>query len=187
MLVHNDWFQFKTIVTSLETVNNSSITVDQSETIVMIAPEMGVNIDELVQEWWNSVRSIESESCHDAKLSPLVALEVVVVITSSASSDDSVGIMMTLGFYPRSVLAFGYCRCLFVCVCVRATTCYPFRVGAPNFDQRWTKPQLKFLLFCRVFELDPQGHFYSHFELVYAITHHLFQLGFPNLDQNDAS
>ena len=48
-------------------------------------------------------------------------------------------------FYPRPVLAFGYCRCLRVCVCVclsvnhhlvRAVTHQPFKLESPNLDQR---------------------------------------------------
>ena len=50
-------------------------------------------------------------------------------------------------FYPRPVLAFGYCRCLrlsvcvSVCVCinhllVRAITHHPFKLGSPNLDHK---------------------------------------------------
>ena len=55
-------------------------------------------------------------------------------------------IMMTMKlFYPRPVLAFGYCHRLrlWVCVCVcinhelvRTITHRPFKLGSPNLDQR---------------------------------------------------
>ena len=60
-------------------------------------------------------------------------------------------------FYPRPVLAFGYCRCLrlsvcvsvrpSVCVCgkhllVRAITQHPFKLGSPNLDNRCKIPWL---------------------------------------------
>ena len=63
-----------------------------------------------------------------------------------------------LVFYPRPVLAFGYCRCLllFVCVCVsvcvwvnhllvRAITRDPYKLGSPNLDQRCKTPLLRTL------------------------------------------
>ena len=61
-------------------------------------------------------------------------------------------------FYPRPVLAFGYCRCLrlsvcvSVCVCgnhmlVRAITHQPFELGSPNLDHRCKRPWLRSLLF----------------------------------------
>ena len=54
-------------------------------------------------------------------------------------------------FYPRPVLAFGYCRCLrvYVCVCVcvsvnhelvQAIIHQPFKLGSPNLDQRCKRP-----------------------------------------------
>ena len=64
-------------------------------------------------------------------------------------------------FYPRSVLAFGYCRCLYLCVCVclsvRLSVCLcvglcvnhllvlvitrdPFKLGSPSLDQRCKRP-----------------------------------------------
>ena len=69
---------------------------------------------------------------------------------------------------PRPVLAFGYCRCLrlsvcvsarpSVCVCgnhvlVRAITHHPFKLGSPNLDHRCERS----LLFWRVIDLDLQG------------------------------
>ena len=102
--------------------------------------------------------------------------------------------------YPRPVLAFGYCRCLrlFVCVCVRpcvnhelvrAITHHPFQLGSPNVDQRCKIPWLRSLLFCGTIDRDLQGQIelqsqnLPHFELVHAITHHQLKLQFPNLEQ----
>ena len=61
-------------------------------------------------------------------------------------------------FYPRPVLAFGYCRCLrlSVCVCVRpgvnhelvrAITHHPFKLGSPNLNHQCKRPWLRSLLF----------------------------------------
>ena len=61
-------------------------------------------------------------------------------------------------FYPRPVLAFGYCRCLRLSVCpsvrpcvnhefVRAITHHPFKLGSPNLDHRCKRPWLRSLLF----------------------------------------
>ena len=103
-------------------------------------------------------------------------------------------------FYPRPVLAFGYCRCLrlSVCVCVRpcvnhelvrAITHDPFQLGSPNLGHRCKRPWLRSLLFWGVIDLDLQGQILlqsqnlPHFELVCAITHHPFKPGPPNLDQ----
>ena len=97
-------------------------------------------------------------------------------------------------FYPRPVLAFGYCRCLrlsvcvSVCVCinhvlVRAITHHPFKLGSPNLDHRCKRPWLRFVLFWGAIDLDLQGQIelqsqnLPHFELVHAITapwHRLF-------------
>ena len=101
-------------------------------------------------------------------------------------------------FYPRPVLAFGYCRCLRLSVCVRpcvnhelvrAITHDPFQLGSPNLDHECKRPWLRSLLFLGVIDLDLQGQIklqsqnLPHFELVRAITHHLFKLGLRNLDQ----
>ena len=70
--------------------------------------------------------------------------------------------------YPRPVLAFGYCRCqrlsvcVSVCVCgnhmlVRAITHHPFELGSPNLDHRCKRPWLRSLLFWGVIDLDLQG------------------------------
>ena len=59
-------------------------------------------------------------------------------------------------FYPRPVLAFGYCRCLRLSVCVRpcvihklvrVITHHPFQLGSPNLDQRCKRPWLRSLIF----------------------------------------
>ena len=61
-------------------------------------------------------------------------------------------------FYPRPVLAFGYCRCLRLSVCpsvrvcgnhllVRTITHHPFTLGSPNLDHRCKRPWLRSLLF----------------------------------------
>ena len=106
-----------------------------------------------------------------------------------------------VNFYPRPVLAFGYCRCLrlSVCVCVRpcvnhelvrAITCHPFKLESPNLDHKCKTPWLRSLLFLGLIDLELQGQIkpksnkLPHFELLRAIIHHLSQLGFPNLDQN---
>ena len=107
---------------------------------------------------------------------------------------------ITFCFYPRPVLAFGYCRCLRLCVCVcvrpcvnhelvRAITHDPFQLGSPNLGHRCKRPWLRSLLFWGVIDLDLQGQILlqsqnlPHFELVCAITHHPFKPGPPNLDQ----
>ena len=70
-------------------------------------------------------------------------------------------------FNPRPVLAFGYCRCLRLSVCVsvrvcdkhllvRATTHHPFKLGSPNLDHRCKRPWLRYLLFLGVIDLDLQ-------------------------------
>ena len=59
-------------------------------------------------------------------------------------------------YYPRPVLAFGYCRCLrlSVCVCVRPCvnheivrdiTHHPFQLGSPNLDHGCKRPWLRSL------------------------------------------
>ena len=105
-------------------------------------------------------------------------------------------------FYPRPVLAFGYCRCLRLCVrpsvppsvcakhlLVRAITQHAFKLGSPNLDNWCKRPWLRSLLFLGVIDLDFQGQIelqsqnLPHFELVHAITHHQLKLQFPNLEQ----
>ena len=68
--------------------------------------------------------------------------------------------------YPRPVLAFGYCRCLRLCVCVclsvcmcvnhefvRAITLHPFKLESPNLEHRCKTPWLRSVLFCVVIDL----------------------------------
>ena len=101
-------------------------------------------------------------------------------------------------FYPRPVLAFGYCRCLRVCVCVclsvnhqlvRAVTHQPFKLESPNLDQRCKRPWLRSLLFFEMIDLELQGQIelksqnLPHFELVRAISHHKLKSVFPNFGQ----
>ena len=77
----------------------------------------------------------------------------------------------TLGyvhFYPRPVLAFGYCHrpclciCQCVCVCinhllVRTITHQPFKLESPNLKHRCKTPWLRCLLFWGVIDLELQG------------------------------
>ena len=75
---------------------------------------------------------------------------------------------MQFGFYyPRPVLAFGYCRCLrpsvrpsvspSVTKFVRAITHHPFKLGSLNLDHRCKRPWLRSLLFLGVIDPDLQG------------------------------
>ena len=110
------------------------------------------------------------------------------------------GHQITTNFYPRPVLAFGYCHRLrvwvfgSVCVCnnhelVHMITHRLFKLGSPNLDQRcktlWFRP----LLFLGMIDLDLQGQIslesqiLPHFELVHTITHQPFKLELPNLDR----
>ena len=77
-------------------------------------------------------------------------------------------LLWRLDFYPRPVLAFGYCRCMHVCMCVcvpvsvnhelvRAIIHQPFKLGSPNLDQRCKRPWLRSLFFCGAIDLDFQG------------------------------
>ena len=61
---------------------------------------------------------------------------------------------MQFNFYPRPVMAFGYCRCLRLSVCVyvsvnhefvRAITHHPFQLRSPNLDHRCKRPWLRSL------------------------------------------
>ena len=56
--------------------------------------------------------------------------------------------------YPRQVLAFRYCRCLRLSVCVSVCVCgnhmlvcmithHPFELGSPNLDHRCKRPWLR--------------------------------------------
>ena len=124
-----------------------------------------------------------------------ISQEVLMNLTCNVLGDYT--------FYPRPVLAIGYCRCLrlsvcvsvrpSVCVCgkhllVRAITQHPFKLGSPNLDNRCKRPWLRSLLFWGVIDLDLQGQIelqsqnLPHFELVHAITHHQLKLQFSNLE-----
>ena len=104
--------------------------------------------------------------------------------------------MFKTHFYPRPVLAFGYCRCLRVCVClsvnhqlVPAITHQPFKLESPNLDQRCKRPWLRSRLFFGTIDLELQGQIelksqnLPHVELVRAISHHQLKSIFPNLGQ----
>ena len=71
--------------------------------------------------------------------------------------------IMCNNFYPRPVLAYGYCRCLrpsvrqsvrpSVTKFVRAITQHQFKLGLPNLDHRCKRPWLRSLLFWGVLTL----------------------------------
>ena len=90
------------------------------------------------------------------------------------------------GFYPRPVLAFGYCRCLRLSVCVSVCVCrnhmlvsaithHPFELGSPNLDHRCKRPWLRSLLFLGLIELHLsnltifKNSFYLHHFCVFEI------------------
>ena len=71
-------------------------------------------------------------------------------------------------FSRRSVLAFGYCSCLRLSVCVSVRVCgkhllvrtithHPFNLGSPNLDHRCKRPWLRSQLFCGVIDIDLKG------------------------------
>ena len=83
-----------------------------------------------------------------------------------APSPKAVGVYSD--FYPRPVLAFGYCHrlrlwvCVSVFVCVnhelvRTITHRSFKLGSPNLNQRCKTPWFRSLLFLRMIDLDLQG------------------------------
>ena len=105
-------------------------------------------------------------------------------------------------FYPRPVLAFGYCRCRRLCVCVSVCPCvcvnhglvrtithHSFKLESPKLEQRCKRPWLRYLLFLGMIDFDLQGQIelesqiLPHFELVRPITHQPFKLESPNLDR----
>ena len=62
-------------------------------------------------------------------------------------------------YYPRPVLAFGYCRCLHLSMCpcvsinhllVCEITRDSFKLGSPNLEQRCKRPWLRFLIFYKL-------------------------------------
>ena len=69
-------------------------------------------------------------------------------------------------YYPRPVLAFGYCRWLPLSVCVsvcgntllvRTITCHPLKLESPNSDQKSKTPWLRSLLFRGVIDFELEG------------------------------
>ena len=108
-------------------------------------------------------------------------------------------------FYPRPVLAFGYCRCLRLCVCVSVCSCVRVCVcqsracphdNSPLVQARITKfgTKLQNILVQVpiVFEDDrpwpSRPHFtwksnFTSFQLFRPITHQPFKLESPNLDR----
>ena len=85
------------------------------------------------------------------------------------------------GFYPRPVLAFGYCRCLRLCVCLSVclSVCQSFACPRDNLgpvvlwtDRPWPPKS----------NLTWKSKF-TPFELVRTFTHYPFKPGLPNLDQ----
>ena len=106
---------------------------------------------------------------------------------------------LELSFYPRPVLAFEYCRCLHLSVCVHVYVGHPRvcpRHNSSPLQDRITKfgsevqntlvkiPNVwgqMTLTFKVKFKLKVPN--LPHFALVHTITHHLFKLGSPNLDQ----
>ena len=75
---------------------------------------------------------------------------------------------LILCFYPRPVLAFRYCHCLCLSVCVSVFVCinhvlvrmithHPFKLRSPNLDHRCKRPWLRSLLFRGAIDRDLQG------------------------------
>ena len=104
---------------------------------------------------------------HVTKQSEIIHSPMRVQLTTVFGSHTVAAI---LGFYPRPVLAFGYCHrlrlCVPVCVCVSLCVNHllvcaiirdPFKLGSPNLDQRCKRPWLRFLLILGVINLDLQG------------------------------
>ena len=100
-------------------------------------------------------------------------------------------------FYPRSVLAFGYCRCLRLSV--RVSVCQSracprdnsplVQASITKFGVHMQKTLVKNPIVLGVIDLDLQGQFQlrslnlSHLELVCMITCHQFKLESPYVDQ----
>ena len=108
---------------------------------------------------------------------------------------------MKSDFYPRPVLAFGYCQRLRLCVCVSVCVCVSQSLACPRdnsgpvqariakFGLKVYNTLVKIPIVFGVIGHDLQGQIklpsqnLPHFELVRAITHHPFGLGPLNLDQ----
>ena len=70
-------------------------------------------------------------------------------------------------FYPRPVLAFGYCRCLRLCVSVCLSVCQsrvcprnnsgPVRAKITKLGPKMQKTLVKIPIFCGLIDLDLQG------------------------------
>ena len=104
-------------------------------------------------------------------------------------------------FYPRPVLAFGYCRCLCQCVCVRVclSLCQSLACPRDNSEPVQARiakfgPKMQKTLVNVPIVLGSNRHWTSRsnltskseftpFELVRTINHYPFKLGSLNLDQ----
>ena len=97
-------------------------------------------------------------------------------------------------FWPSGIVVACVCLCVCLCGCVnpqlvRAITHHPFTLGPPNLDHWCKRPWLRPPIVLGVIDLDLQGQIehlnqnLPHFKLVRVITHYLFKLGSPNLDQ----
>ena len=86
------------------------------------------------------------------------SLLVMSNVSDAAEPHASCVVVYFWVFYPRPVLAFGYCRCLRLSVCVsirvcskhllvRAITHHLFKLGSPNLEQRCKITWLRSLLF----------------------------------------
>ena len=95
-------------------------------------------------------------------------------------------------FWPSGIVVA--CVCLSVCVSVnpelvRAINHHTFKIEPPNLDKRCKRTWLRSLLFWGAIDLDLQGQIQlekpnvSLFQLVHAITHHIFKLEPSNLDK----
>ena len=109
--------------------------------------------------------------------------------------------IVSINHYPRSVLAFGYCRCLRLCVCVsvclsvcQSLACLhdnsgPVQGRIAKFGPTMQKTLVKVpLVLGGNWPWPSRSNSTSesefpHFELVWTITHNPFKQGSPNLDQ----
>ena len=104
---------------------------------------------------WKTAAIFSRPQCVNSP-AELTIMHSQYVLQFDTWSTDNCFVTDILSFYPRPVLAFGYCRCLRVCVCVclsvnhqlvRAVTHQPFKLESPNLDQRCKRPWLRSLLF----------------------------------------